>query len=151
MTNHEARARELFLEGYNCAQATFAAFCDVTGVPFDAAIKLTSGFGAGMGGLRDTCGAVTGMFMVASMLYGYESPTDMVSKMAHYDLIKRLAAEFEEINGSIMCRDLLANCKKAQQPMERTDQYYKERPCTRIVQDAARILDALIEEKAGER
>ena len=60
MINHEEKAHELFKQGYNCAQSVFAAFCDVTGIDFETAIKLTSGFGAGMGGMRDTCGAVTG-------------------------------------------------------------------------------------------
>ena len=70
MINHEEKAHELFKQGYNCAQSVFAAFCDVTGMDFETAIKLTSGFGAGMGGMRDTCGAVTGMFMVADMQEG---------------------------------------------------------------------------------
>ena len=49
MINHEEKAHELFKQGYNCAQSVFAAFCDVTGIDFETAIKLTSGFGAGMG------------------------------------------------------------------------------------------------------
>ena len=149
--DHVQRAKELFLEGYNCAQATLAAFSDVTGIDEAAAIKLTSGFGAGMGALRDTCGAVTGMFMAADMLYGYESPTDKEGKAAHYELIRELAAKFKEENGSIMCRDLLANCPKAQQPMDRTDEYYAVRPCVRLVMDAAAILDKVIEERNKEK
>ena len=54
MINHEEKAHELFKQGYNCAQSVFAAFCDVTGIDFETAIKLASGFGAGMGGMRDT-------------------------------------------------------------------------------------------------
>lgn len=148
--DHVKRAEELFLQGYNCAQSVFAAFSDITGIDEQKAIKLTSGFGAGMGALRDTCGAVTGLFMAADMLYGYESPTDAEGKAAHYALIRSLAEEFRNINGSIMCRDLLANCPKAQQPMDRTDEYYGVRPCTRLVKDAAAILDRLIEEKSRE-
>ena len=149
--DHVKKAEELFLKGYNCAQATFAAFSDVTGVDEATAIKLTSGFGAGMGALRDTCGAVTGMFMAADMLYGYESPTDAEGKKAHYELIRALAAEFAEQNGSIMCRDLLENCEKAKTPMERNGEYYAKRPCTRLVMDAAAIVDRLIEEKNKEK
>lgn len=149
--DHVQRAKELFLQGYNCAQATLAAFSDVTGIDEATAIKLTSGFGAGMGALRDTCGAVTGMFMAADMLYGYESPTDAEGKAAHYELIRELAARFKEENGSIMCRDLLANCPKAQKPMDRTDEYYSVRPCVRLVMDAAAILDKVIEEKNKEK
>ena len=147
MINHEEKTRELFREGYNCAQAVFGAFCDVTGVDFGTAIKLTSGFGAGMGGMRDTCGAVSGMFMVADMLYGYTDPKATTEKAAHYATIRKLAEDFKAENESLMCRDLLAFCKKAQQPMERTDAYYGERPCTRLVMDAAKLLDALIAER----
>ena len=114
---------------------------------FETAIKLTSGFGAGMGGMRDTCGAVTGMFMVADMLYGYTDPQATAEKAAHYATIRKLAEQFKEENQSLMCRDLLAFCKKAQQPMERTDAYYAERPCTRLVMDAAQLLDNLIAER----
>ncbi len=130
--------------GYNCAQSVFAAFSDVTGVDEATAIKLTSGFGAGMGALRDTCGAVTGLFMAADMLYGYTSPTDAEGKAAHYQLIRTLAEEFKKQNGSIMCRDLIANCPKAQKPMDRNDAYYAVRPCTRLVMDAAKILEDMM-------
>ncbi len=147
MINHEEKARELFKEGYNCAQSVFAAFSDVTGMDFETAIRLTSGFGAGMGGMRDTCGAVTGMFMAADMLYGYTDPKATTEKAAHYAAIRKLAEQFKEENQSLMCRDLLAFCTKAQQPMERTDAYYGERPCTRLVMDAARLLDELIAER----
>ncbi|MBQ3141799.1 MAG: C_GCAxxG_C_C family protein, partial [Clostridia bacterium] len=47
--DHVQKARELFVEGYNCAQAVFAAFCDVTGMDFNTALKLSSSFGGGMG------------------------------------------------------------------------------------------------------
>ena len=50
-----------------------------------------------------------------------------------------------------MCRDLLANCPKAQQPMDRTDEYYAVRPCVRLVMDAAAILDKVIEERNKEK
>lgn len=96
MINHEEKAHELFKQGYNCAQSVFAAFCDVTGIDFETAIKLTSGFGAGMGGMRDTCGAVTGMFMVADMLYGYTDSQATTEKAAHYATIRKLAEQFKE-------------------------------------------------------
>lgn len=144
--DHVERAKELFFKGYNCAQSVFAAFSDVTGIDEDTAIKLTSGFGAGMGALREVCGAVTGMFMVADMLYGYTSPTDAKGKAAHYELIRELAVGFKAENGSIICRELIANCPKGRKPMERTDEYYGVRPCTRFVADAAAILDRKIAE-----
>ena len=65
------RARQLFKEGYNCAQAVVGAFAGEMGMDFDTAIKLASSFGGGMGRMREVCGAVSGMFIVAGVLYGY--------------------------------------------------------------------------------
>ncbi|MEN6490015.1 MAG: C-GCAxxG-C-C family protein, partial [Smithella sp.] len=64
MINHSQRAMELFRRGYNCAQSVFAAFCEDMGIDFETALKLSSSFGAGMGRLREVCGAVSGMFAV---------------------------------------------------------------------------------------
>ena len=63
--SHADRAAELFLSGYNCAQSVFGAFCDVTGMEFEAAMRLSSSFGGGMGRLREVCGTVSSMFMIA--------------------------------------------------------------------------------------
>jgi len=147
MTDHRQRARELFLMGYNCAQATLAAFADVTGLSEEESIRLASGFGAGMGGMRGTCGAVTGMFMAADMLYGYTSPTDSKAKAAHYGLIRELAEEFRALNGTDRCGELLKDSPKAQTPMTRDAEYYASRPCTGLVEDAAGILDGLIQRR----
>ena len=154
---HREIARDLFLEGYNCAQAVFAAFCDVTGMPREDALRLSSSFGGGMGRMREVCGAVSGMFMVAGMLYGYTSPTDDEKKKAHYALIQSLATRFKARTGgdTIICRELLcalsaekkAAADTAATPSARNEAYYKARPCLRFVECAADLLDELIEEK----
>ena len=147
---HSKIARELFLKGYNCSQSVVGAFCDVTGMGLEDALKLSAPFGAGMGKMRETCGAVTGMFMVAGMLYGYsdEAPE---SKEEHYKLIQKLANKFKEKNnGTIICRELLKELKTdtLPKPSVRDEKYYKERPCARFVEDACDILDELIAEKS---
>ena len=71
---HSYKAAELFLSGSNCAQAVAVAFCDVTGLEPAFAAKMASSFGGGMGRLREVCGAVSGMLMVAGLIYGYEDP-----------------------------------------------------------------------------
>ena len=116
MINHEEKAHELFKQGYNCAQSVFAAFCDVTGIDFETAIKLTSGFGAGMGGMRDTCGAVTGMFMVADMLYGYTDSQATAEKAAHYATIRKLAEQFREGKPKPHVPRSSAFCKRRSSP-----------------------------------
>lgn len=71
---HEQQAKALFLEGYHCAQSVFAAFCDVTGLSFEQAVALSSSFGAGMGRLREVCGALSAAFLVAGACYGNTNP-----------------------------------------------------------------------------
>lgn len=146
MKNHSERAVDLFKNGYNCSQAVLAAFCDETGMDFDTSIKLASSFGGGMGRLRETCGAVTGMFMVAGLKYGYEKPLDNRIKTEHYIRIQSLAEQFMQENGSIICRELLGmkNKKDIPIPDERTQEYYKKRPCVELVRHAAQIMDEYI-------
>ena len=143
MSEHSDRAKELFEKGYNCSQAVFAAYADEMGVDFDTALKIASSFGGGMGRLREVCGAVSGMFMVAGMKYGSTDPTDQGAKAEHYKLIQALAKRFEKENGSIICRELLGLSVRIDdpQPEVRTEKYYKKRPCMELVERAAKILD----------
>ena len=106
MTKKE-KAIELFEQGYNCAQAVAGAFSEEMGMDTLQVVKAVSGFGGGIGRLREVCGAVSGMVFVANVLYGYESPTDMDAKKAHYSEIQSLAKSFSETNGSYICRELL--------------------------------------------
>jgi len=152
MSRHSELAKELFKKGYNCSQAVFAAFCDETGLDMDTALKLSSSFGGGMGRLREVCGAVSGMFMVVGMKYGYTDPDDKIAKAEHYKLIQQLAKSFEDENGSIICRELLGLSIKADSPVpeDRTDSYYKKRPCAELVGQAAMIVDEYIQNKKME-
>lgn len=136
-------AIKLFEEGYNCAQAVFLAFEDLHGLDHKTAAALSSSFGGGMGRLREVCGTVTGMFMTAGVLYGYDSPDAGEEKAVHYARIQELAAEFEKRNGSIVCRELLGLSVKKDLPVPeaRTAEYYKKRPCKELVGQAVEILE----------
>ncbi len=142
---HSEKAAELFLQGYNCAQAVAVAFCDVTGLDEKFTAKTISAFGGGMGRLREVCGAVSGMFMVLSYLYGYDDPNASAEKKQLYTRVQELAGKFREINGSIICRELLNNPPSDPDPSPRTAQYYAQRPCVRMVMTAADLLDEFIE------
>ena len=146
MINHKERAIELFKQGYNCAQSVFGAFSEDLGVDFETAVKTSSSFGAGMGRLREVCGAVSGMFMVVGYKYGYTDPKDYAAKTEHYKLIQELANKFKEITGSIICRELLGLNEKSSSPVPeiRTASYYKKRPCAELVGIAARIVEEII-------
>lgn len=148
MNNHQERAEALFKQGYNCAQSVFAAYSDELGMYMVTALKLSSSFGGGMGRLREVCGAVTGMFMVAGLKNGYSDPADKEAKAKHYKLIQELANQFKAQNDFIICRELLGLSKPEDSPVpeERTEHYYSSRPCVELVKSAARILDKYLEE-----
>ena len=117
-------AVEKFKKGYNCCQAVACAYCEELGVKEEDMFRITEGFGSGMGGLKDTCGAVTGMFLIISL---YNSAGDLndpkKTKMDTYKKIREAAAAFEEKNRSIYCRDLKNIC------------------CVQCVEDAAAWID----------
>ncbi len=141
--NHAERAAALFKEGYNCAQSVFAAYHEELGLDQATALKLASSFGGGMGRLREVCGALTGLFMVAGMKYGYADPQDLAAKKAHYQRIQDLARQFRTEYGSILCRDIIPpeSASTDPTPEPRTDAYYRQRSCADYVRYAAGLLD----------
>ena len=144
--DYVTKAEELFVEGYNCAQAVALAFSDKTGLDKETTLKIASSFGGGFGRLREVCGAVSGMCMVAGLLYGYDDISDKDAKMNHYALVQKLAGKFSDEAGSIVCRELLGReGKESPVPEDRTKEYYKTRPCARMVGLAAKIMQEHIE------
>ena len=145
MTRAE-HAAELFLQGYNCAQAVLIAFQDVVDLDEKTAARFVSAFGGGFGRLREVCGAVSGMTAAVGILYGYDDPKENAGKKALYALEQELAGQFKARCGSIICRELLGNPPSDPVPSARTEAYYTSRPCVRMVYTAADILDAYIAE-----
>ncbi|MBR3642562.1 MAG: C_GCAxxG_C_C family protein [Parasporobacterium sp.] len=146
--DHEQEAKRLFMEGYNCAQAVFCAFCDKTGLDIDTAARLSSSFGGGMGRLREVCGTVSGALMALGAIYGYDAPGDLEAKKKHYRLVQEFAQKFREKNDTIICRELLKNITvtPGAVPEPRTPEFYARRPCLRLAGEAAEILDKMLEE-----
>ena len=151
MTPHEARAAELFLSGAVCAQAVFCAFCDLHGLDYETAARLSSSMGGGVGRLREVCGAFSGAAMAAGLLYGFSVPPSRGEKSEHYKRIQELGKRFSERWGSVVCRDILGarmgekSVSSEPVPDERTAEYYAKRPCLECVKFAARLLDEYIE------
>ena len=135
-------AKEYYLQGYNCAQAVFTAFHEEMGMDEDFALRLSSSFGGGMGGLRGACGALTATFMVLGALQGYDLPDDMAAKQQHYQRVQQLAARFSAEFGTTVCRDLLlkSGIQPSSVPAERTPEYYRSRPCYRFIEFCAAML-----------
>ena len=146
--DHGEEAKRLFMEGYNCAQAVFCAFCDETGLDVESAARLSSSFGGGMGRLREVCGTVSGALLALGALCGYDDPADPEAKAAHYRLVREYARRFREKNGAIVCRELLKDVPVTPgcEPEKRTPEFYARRPCLRLAGEAAEILDEMLKE-----
>ncbi len=131
-------------KGYNCCQSVVLAYHDIIGLDPVTAATVTSGFGGGMGRLREVCGTVTGMFMLAGFIAPATNPSIKSARTENYALVQDFANEFKKINGSIVCRELLGITPKQQTetpvPSDRTEEYYKKRPCVELVGISARIV-----------
>lgn len=125
-----------FLKGYNCSQSVVAAFAAQLGLTEEMALRLSAGFGAGIGRMREVCGAFCGVVTVLSMVYA--DPTDPKDKSRMYALVQQAAEQYRNRNGSgsIICRELLAKAGAAPAggtaAEERTADYYKRRPCPEL-------------------
>lgn len=144
--SHKEKARKYFLEGYNCAQSVLLAYHEELGIDRKTAAQMASSFGGGMGRLREVCGAFSGICLAVGLKQGYSEPKDQEGKKAQYELIQKLAKEFETRSGSIVCRELLGLDHRSDAPVPavRTAEYYKKRPCAELVADAAEILEHLV-------
>lgn len=99
--------------------------------------------------MREVCGTVSGALLVLGLLCGYADPGDAKAKTDHYHLIQKFARRFREINGTIICRELLqgVKTKPGNDPEARTPEYYASRPCLRHCGEAAEIVDELLRER----
>ena len=143
------KAVELFRNGYNCSQSVVAAFADMYGFTQEQALRMSASFGGGIGRMRMTCGAACGIFMLAGLEKGSVDGSRQ-AKLANYALVQELAAEFKKRMGSVVCSELLglaSGTPVVPVPEERTPQYYKKRPCPKIIEEAARIWTNYLESK----
>jgi C_GCAxxG_C_C family probable redox protein len=144
MTERERRvkdASDMFLSGFNCAQSTAAPFSDLVGMDSKTMIKASAAFGGGVSKLREVCGVVSGIMLVYGL--SQDENTDLSSKKEKAKLYENgqvLVKEFSDLNDTINCGELLEVFDKNPMPADRTDEYYKERPCLKLVEDGAQIL-----------
>lgn len=151
-----AKARRLFKEeGYNCCQAVVLAYNDIFGIDDAVAAAMSSGFGGGMGRMREVCGSVSGMVMLAGLIAPAADPSVKVDRTNNYALVQDMAGKFRKINGSVVCKELLGLVpagsgqtapKESPEPSDRTAEYYKKRPCEELVGISARIVGEKIAE-----
>lgn len=143
------QAVDNFMQGYNCSQSVVAAFADLYGFPREQSLRMSASFGGGIGRMRQTCGAACGMFMLAGLDCGATEGSDRAGKSHNYAVVQQLAEKFKSQTGSIICAELLG-LKKPEASSEaeaRTMQYYKKRPCPRMVRLGAELFAAYLMEQ----
>ena len=129
------KALTYFHQGYNCAQSVFTAFAEQMGLTEELALRLSSGFGAGVGRMRGMCGAFSGLTMVAGYCKGNLSGNPE-EKEKIFALVRQQAEDFKAEFGTLICRELLhldAEVQEGARPSDRTQAYYEARPCERCV------------------
>lgn len=146
------RAVENFMSGYGCSQSVVAAFADLYGLDDIMAKRIAAGFGGGVGRMRMMCGTVSALVILVGLDCGQTEGSDREGKSACYKAVQELLEEFKQRNGSIICADLLGlnGCpvvKNTYMPDERNAEYYKQRPCAKKVESAARIFAEYLQKK----
>lgn len=139
MQSHAEKAVNLFEQGCSCSQAVFTAYAEDFGIDHDTAMKVSVALGGGGGRMRETCGAVAGMMLVAGLKYGNTDPSDANAKSAALDAAKTLAEKFKAEQGSIICKELLGLA-----PLRGTTEFLpKKTACKELVRKAAELLESL--------
>lgn len=134
MESRVEQAVETFKGGYNCAQAVFVTYADLFGMDKEQALRLSSSFGGGMGGMREVCGTVNGMSMLAGLYNGVTRAYDKDGKKQNYDTVQMMAGEFKQANGSIVCKYLLGLEPGLPEGM-------KKKPCADYVRQCAELVE----------
>jgi len=134
-----------FQEGFSCSQAIVSTFAADFGLDQDTALKIACAFGGGMAQMADTCGAVTGAFMVIGLKHGRTRVGDVTAKQETYRLVKEFIARFKARHKTIICRELLGYDMSIEQEKKLIDdQQLTKTICPQLVRDAAAILEQLL-------
>ncbi|MEG1642414.1 MAG: C-GCAxxG-C-C family protein [Synergistaceae bacterium] len=128
-----------FKDGCNCCQAVILSYAKELGMNDTEILRLGSLFGGGFGKLREVCGAVSGMTMIAGLIKGYDNLTDQQIKQEAYSLERKLAEKFKERHGSIICREILENQKIEQNSNNKTG--HTSTSCIECVKTATELLE----------
>ncbi|MCC8153962.1 MAG: C-GCAxxG-C-C family protein [Tannerellaceae bacterium] len=151
--NRIKKAVDNFESGYNCAQAVFLAYADLFNLNKELAATMSVSFGGGIGRMREVCGAVSGMAMIAGFHSPVTEPTNIDQRTLNYSTVQRMADAFKAEYETIICRELLKKKETKTdtnpQPSKRTQEYYSKRPCAKFVATAARIAGEMLKKESG--
>jgi len=142
---HADKAAACFEEGFSCSQAVFATYAEMFGLRREPALKLSQAFGGGMARMGETCGAVTGAFMVIGLKYGRTRADDDAARDKTYALVLDFVRRFKARQGSIVCKELIGCDMSTAEGLKRAhdSQVITER-CPDFIRTAAEILDGIL-------
>jgi len=139
--NKIEQAVSRYEQGFACSQAILSTFGEEFGLDPNLALKITDPFGAGMRGLSETCGAVTGSLMVIGLKYGRTLADDLAAKEKSVLIVQEFVNRFKQRQGTIVCRELLGLDISIPEQHEMADnQGFFKTKCPNFVKDAAEIL-----------
>ena len=129
-------------EGYACSQAVFFTFAEELGIEREIALKIAAGFGGGMGRMAETCGAVTGAFMVLGLKYARIGGDIRQEKQEMYARVREFAERFTSLHSTIVCRELLGyDIGTPEGRKAIADNKLNETLCQQLVKDAVEIVE----------
>ncbi len=138
-----SNATQMFLDGCACSQAIFSVYSLPLGLPRKTAMQIAAGFGGGMR-LGEMCGAVTGALMVLGLRHASENCEELSGRIEVYSRVVEFSESFKKLNGSVICRELLGCDISTPDGMKHAqDQNLFKTICVKMVEDSARILEAL--------
>ena len=138
-------AVESFKSGNTCSQAIFSTYATQFGISREMALKIACPFGGGMARLGETCGAVTGAFLVFGLKYGRIYPEDEKAKEKTYSLVREFVEKFKSRNDTIKCNDLLGyKIDTPEGHQQAKEKGLFDTVCPKFVKDAAEILEEML-------
>jgi C_GCAxxG_C_C family probable redox protein len=134
-----------FKEGFNCSQSVFSTYSKLFDINHEVALRIAQGFGGGFARMGQTCGAVTGAFMVIGLKHGKVKAEDEEAKERTYEIVREFVKRFKSLNGSIVCKDLLGyDLDKPEELEEVEEKQICETRCPKFVQNSVEILEKLL-------
>jgi C_GCAxxG_C_C family probable redox protein len=147
MESKELKAITAFKSGYNCAQSVVVTFAEDLNFDKSAALSTSVGFGGGMGRLQETCGAVTGAFMVLGMYNSGKYPHNLDLKNGTYPMVQQFDSKFKAIHQTTNCRALLqCDLRSEEGHAYAVENKLFDKVCEKCISDAVKIVEELIAE-----
>lgn len=145
--NHSDIAVNQFKKGYNCAQSVLYSYAEHLNISGDTALRISCGFGAGMGRTQEVCGAISGGILVLNHIYGRGENEDKQKQELTYLKVRELIQKFEIKYGTVNCKSLLDGCELlTTEGKEKFQSNHLIEKCYEYVEYTVKLLDEIIEE-----